>query len=218
MHQRQSEIMVLKPTIVFLSFLASQLPEYELPSLKALQMDSTAYVIPKHQSDDATLDEIQKHFSTMFRHEICRWLGKNARNEIESSFLDFLCCFKFELHSHIILMEPSIEEGHQLLKVKPRTLLLNWVKSEVEAEEDVGDVIERVSLSHLTDNSTVIVKNFPKLNDIKPFLKQYHKPIFETAMSRMANQRNQWPVVNSYHSFCKYFSIEIHTQLIYLHY
>ena len=132
MHQRQSEIVVLKPTTVFLSFLASQLPEKDLPSLKILQTDNTAYVISKKPSDDETLSEIEKHFPTMFRHEISRWLGKNAHNDIEKSFLDFLCCFKFELHSHIILMEPSIEEGHQLVQIKPRTALLNWIKDEVE--------------------------------------------------------------------------------------
>ncbi len=55
MPQRQSEIVVLKPTNLFLSFLASQLPEANLPSLKLLHTDNTAYVIPKHDSDDGIL-------------------------------------------------------------------------------------------------------------------------------------------------------------------
>jgi hypothetical protein len=215
MKHGQSEIVVLKPTTVFLSFLASQLPEADLPSLKTLLADNTAYVISKHDSDDATLNEIQKHFKKMFRHEISRWLGDNARNKIESSFLDFLCCFKFELHSHIILMESSVEEGRQILIIKPRTLLLNWIKAELE-DEDLDTVLERVTLSHITENASVMVKNFSKLNDIKPFLKQYYKPVFETVMSRMTSQRSQWPVVNSYLSFCKYFTVEVHTQLIHL--
>lgn len=217
MHQRQSEIVVLKPTTVFLSFLASQLPEIDLPSLKLLHTDNTAYVIPRHITDDATLDEIEKHFSVMYRHEICRWLGKDARNEIETSFLNFLCCFKFELHSHIILMEPSIENGNQLLVFKPKPALFNWIKSVAEDQEDLVEILEKVSLSNLIENSTVMVKNFPILKDIKPFLKQYYKPIFETAMSRFSNQRDQWPVVNSFQSFSQYFSVEIHTQLIHLH-
>lgn len=217
MHQRQSEIVVLKPTTVFLSFLASQLPEQDLPSLKSLQTDNTAYVIRRHNSDEETLNEIEKHFSTMFRHEISRWLGKNARNEIETSFLDFLCCFKFELHSHIILMEPSMEEGHQLLNIKPRTMLLQWMKSAVEEQDELVDIMERVSLSQLVENSTMMIKNFPSIKEVKPFLKQYYKPIFETAMSRMSNHREEWPVVNSIQSFSQYFAIEIHTQLIHLH-
>ncbi|MCL5272027.1 MAG: hypothetical protein M1486_01685 [Gammaproteobacteria bacterium] len=217
MHQRQSEIVVLKPTTVFLSFLASQLPENDLPSLKTLQTDNTAYVIPRHNSDEETLNEIEKHFSTMFRHEICRWLGANARNEIEASFLDFLCCFKFELHSHIILMEPTMEDGHQLLNIKPRTMLLHWMKSAVDDEEELANVMERVNLSQLVENSTVMVKNFPALKNVKPFLKQYYKPIFETAMSRMSNQSDEWPEVDTFQSFGKYFTVEIHTQLIHLH-
>jgi len=184
-----------------------------------LQTDNTAYVIPKQDTEEATLDEIEKYFTKMFRHEISRWLGNNARNEIENSFLDFLCCFKFEMHSHIILMESSLKEGHQLLEIKPRSVLLNWIKSTVEEDEDeiAIQVMERVSLSNLTENSSVIVKNFSNLKDIKPFLNEYYKPIFETAMSRMSGEASQWPAVSSFESFRQYFSVEIHTQLIHLH-
>lgn len=217
MHQRQSEIVVLKPTNLFLAFLASQLPEANLPGLKLLHTDNTAYVIPKQDSDDATLDEIEKHFPTMFRHEISRWLGSSAHNEIETSFLDFLCCFKFELHSHIILMEPSIAAGHQMLNIKPRSALLDWMKSAVEEQDELSNVLSQISLSQITENSTVIVKNFPTIKEVKPFLRQYYKPIFETAMSRMSGQSKQWPQVNSFQSFRQYFAVEIHTQLIHLH-
>ncbi|TAL58512.1 MAG: hypothetical protein EPN84_12820 [Legionella sp.] len=216
MHQGEHEIVVLKPTTVFLSFLASQLPENRLPSLKLLQTDSTAYVIPKQDTEEATLDEIEKYFTVMFRHEICRWLGDDARNEIEESFLDFLCCFKFELHSHIILMEPSIQEGRQLLNIKPRSVLLNWMKSSVEDSEYLSNVMERVTLSNIVENATVIVKNFANLKDIKPFMTDYFKPIYETAMSRVSNDSSQWPTVNTFQSFSQYFAVEIHTQLIYL--
>lgn len=216
MHQRQYEIVVLKPTTVFLSFLASQLPEIQLPSLHLLQTDNTAYAIAKQDSDEATLDEIEKHFSTMFRHEICRWLGADARNEIETNFLDFLCCFKFELHSHIVLMEPSMAEGHQLLMIKPRTVLLNWLKTSVADDEELSNVMERVSLGNIVENATVIVKNFSGLKEIKPFFVQYFKPIYETAMSRMSSRADQWPAVNSFPAFSKYFVVEIHTQLIHL--
>ena len=120
MEQSQWEIIFLKPTSVFLSFIASQLPDIELPDLRLIQTDTTAYAIRKQASEEATLDEIERHFPRMFRHEICRWLGEDARNEIEGSFLDFLCCFKFEMHSQIVLMEPSITKGHQLLCIKPR--------------------------------------------------------------------------------------------------
>lgn len=213
----QSEIVILKPTSVFLAFLASQLPENDLPSLKQLQTDNTAYVIKKHNSDEATVDEIEKHFHTMFRHEICRWLGPDARNDIENSFIDFLCCFKFELHSHIISMEHSLAEGRQLINIKPRSVLLNWIKTTVEDEEDMSDVIEQVTLSSLVENATVLIKNFASLKDIKPFLSTYYKPIFDTVMSRMSSRDETWPKINSYQAFGRYFSFEIHTQLIHLH-
>ncbi|CEG56411.1 hypothetical protein [Legionella fallonii] len=217
MHQGPSEIVVLRPTTVFLAFLASQLPEKNLPSFNSLQTDCTAYVIKKYESIEATVDEIEKNFSPMFRHEICRWLGDDARNEIENSFLDFLCCFRFELHSHIILMEPSIEDGKQLLVIKPRSLLLKWIKDQAEQEEGVEDIAQEITLSHIMENATVLVKNFPNIKEIKTFVKQYYKPIFETAMSRMSNQTSSWPTVNSFQSFSQYFAIEIHTQLIQLY-
>jgi len=108
MQQSQWEVVILKPTSVFRSFLGAQVPDIEMPDLDVLQTDTTAFTIPKHQSEEETLDEIEKHFPKMFRHEISRWLGEDARNDIEGSFLDFLCCFKFELHSQIVLMEPTL--------------------------------------------------------------------------------------------------------------
>ena len=218
MYSESSEIVVLRPTQVFLAFLASQLPEINVPCLKILQTDCTAYVIKKHSTNDATLDEIEKNFSAMFHHEIGRWLGKEAHNEIETNFMNFLCCFKFELHTHIILMEPSVRAGNQLIILKPRASLLQWMKATVEDDEELNNVMEQVNLSHLSENATVIVKNFSRLQDIKSFLKQYYKPIFETAMSRMSNQSKKWPEVNTFQSFGKYFAIEIHTQLIHLNY
>jgi len=217
MHHRESEIVVLKPTTVFLSFLASQLPEADLPSLKQLQTDNTAYVITKHDNDEATLVEIEKHFTAMFQHEICRWLGADAHNDIESSFLDFLCCFKFELHSHTIILEPTINEGHQLLKIKPRSVLLHWIKAQVEGQEELENVMERVSLAQISENATVIIKNFSTLKEIKSFMQHYYKPIFETAMSRMSSNSTEWPEINSLKTFSKYYSVEIHTQLVHLH-
>lgn len=217
MKSGQWEIIILKPTSVFLSFLASQLPNtIELPELPLLQTDNTAYLIKKQKNEEETLNEIERHFTFMFRHEICRWLGKNSRHEIEGSFLDFLTCFKFELHSHIVIMEPNIESGKQLLRVRPRSILLRWMKAAVEDNSDWVTLIRGIKLSHLADNATVVVKNFTKLSQIKPFLQHYYPSIFEAEMMRVCNNPQEWPVVDSYQEFSKYFAIEIHTQLIQL--
>ncbi|MDP1603296.1 MAG: hypothetical protein Q8M03_08530 [Legionella sp.] len=217
MQQSQWEVIILKPTSVFSSFLASQVPDIDLPDLRLLQTDCTAYVIPKQKNDEETLNEIERHFAFMFRHEICRWLGANARNEIEGSFLDFLCCFKFELHSHIVLLENSLAEGAQLLRINPRSVLLQWLKSATIEDNDLGIILEQVNLSHLAENSTVIVKNFKNLSEIKLFLKQCYQPIFEAEMQRMCDNAEQWPAVDSYQAFTRYFAVDIHTQLIHLH-
>jgi hypothetical protein len=213
------EIIILKPTQVFLSFLNAQSPEVVLPSLQVLQTNTTAYTIRKQEDDEATLDEIERHFAFMFRHEICRWLGEEDRNEVEASFLDFLCCFKFELHSQIVLMEPSINEGQHLLCIKPSSVLLKWMKTSIEEESegDTATIFERVSLSHLTENATVVIKNFKELSEIKPFIKQYYRPIFKAEMLRMCDRAELWPEINSFEDFSRYFSVEIHSQLLHLH-
>lgn len=217
MRPSQWEIIILKPTSVFLKFLASQLPDNDLPQLSIMQTDCTAYVINKQKNDEDTLNEIERHFSFMFRHEICRWLGADARNDMETSFLDFLCCFKFELHSQIVLMESSLQEGRQLLRIKPRSVLLTWMKSTVEDDSDLNQVLDIVNLSHLAENATVIVKNFTAMTEIKPFLKKYYKPVFEAEMLRMCDDADQWPEVDSWQTFSRYFSVDIHSQLIHLH-
>lgn len=217
MQPSEWEIIILKPTPVFLSFLASQLPGVELPEFRLLRTDNTAYVIAKQKNDEETFNEIERHFTTMFRHEISRWLGKDARNEIEGSFLDFLCCFKFELHSQIVLMEPTLAQGKQLIRVRPRSVLLKWLRSTVEQDNELTSVLDRVNISHLAENATVVVKNFENLSDIKPFLKHYYHPIFEAEMLRMCDRAEDWPAVDSYQAFCQYFAVEIHTQLIHLH-
>ena len=217
MQQSQWEAVILKPTSVFLSFLAAQLPQVDLPDLKILQTNNTAYLMRKQASDEETLNEIERHFATMFRHEICRWLGEDARNEIEGSFLDFLCCFKIELHSHIVLLENSFEAGQQLIRIKPRSVLLKWIKSVVEEDDDLIAVLNKINLADLAENATVIVKNFQKLTEIKAFLKQYFPLIYEAEMLRMCDRGEQWPYVDSYESFCRYFAVDIHTQLVHLH-
>lgn len=216
MHHSYREIVILKPTSVFLSFLAAQAPEAELPSLELLQTDTTAYTILKQDGDEETLDEIERHFPTMFRQEISRWLGENIPHPIEGSFLDFLCCFKFEMHSQIVLMESSIERGQQLLCVKPRSVLLKWIKSSAEEQEELGDVLERVTLTQLSENATVVVKNFETKTELQDLVQtQYHR-IFSAEMLRMCDRTQQWPDVETFEEFCQYFAIEIHTQLIHL--
>lgn len=214
MQQNQSEIVILKPTSVFQSFLASQLPEADLPSLQLLRTNNTAYALRKQPSDEATLVELKKQFPTMFRYELSRWLGPDARNAITESYLDFLCCFKMEFHSHLIILESSLADAHQVLAIRPRLPILNWLKSVTPAGGELRDILDRVEVNQLGENSSLLVKNFAGFAEIKSFLRQYYQPIFNTAMSRMSNQSEQWPQIKSYNSFIEYFTLEIHTQLI----
>jgi hypothetical protein len=224
MQQCQREIIFLKPTSALLSFLAEQLPNVTLPDLNAIQSDTTAYTIPVHQTDDALLDTIERHFSYMFQYEIERWLGAKATLDIKATFLDFLCCFKFEIHSNIVLLEPSMHDGKQLLRVKPRALLLKKMQeildSNLSEHDDDGDqdvlVIDQIKLAHLTENATVVIKNFEQVDEIKPFVQQFYRPIFKLEMMRMCEHREQWPKMLSFDDFSRYFLVDVHTNIIHL--
>ncbi len=221
MQLKAREVILLKPTPAFLPFLAGQLPEAALPNLKLLQTDTTAYTLPTHESDDALLETLEKNFLFMFQYETKRWLGEEALLNLNASFLDFLCCFKFEIHDHIIVLESSFESGQQLLRVKPRSFFLKkmHVQAEAEAEEDHADfatLVETVTLSHLTENATVMIKNFKALKDVHPFVKKYFLPIFKMEMMRVCDSRAQWPIVNSFEEFSRYFLIDVHTHLVHL--
>lgn len=211
------EVVILKPTRVFLSFLAVQLEEDKLPDMKTLQTDQTAYVIKKQDTEEEMLNEIEHHYHTMFQYEISRWLGKSAADEAEFSFFDFLCCFKFELYSQILLMESDFEHGKQLIRIKPRSLVLKWIQGAVADSDELTHVLEKVDIQSLEENATVVIKNFEDLTEIKPFLKDCYMPVYQAEMSRMCKDEVQWPEVNSYEDFNRYFAVGIHTRLVHLH-
>ena len=212
--QNYHEIVILKPTSVFLSFLAAQAPKADLPPLEVLQRDTTAYSIPKQDGEEERIDEIERHFPAMFRYEIRRWLGDEITNPIEGSSLDFLCCFKFEIHTHIVLLEDAVEEAKQLLCVRPCSVLLKWIRSSTEGHEEPADVIERVSLSKLSQNATVVAKNFENKAAMELFVKQNYHEIYNAEMSRMCSNMEKWPDINSYDEFNHYFMIEPHSHVI----
>lgn len=218
MYSGQYDIVILKPTRAFLTFLADQMPGVALPSLKELQKSCTAYAIQKQKSDEATLDEIERHFVTMYQHEIQRCCQLEPAKKIEGTFLDFLCCFKIEMHSQILILEDNISEGKQLVRVKPNSHLLKWIRTIADKDPTISSLISSLSMSHLTDNATVIIKNFGQVaEDIHIFILDYYKQIYEAEMSRLSEMTEQWPEVNSYHDFSQYFTVTTHPKLVHLH-
>lgn len=209
-----SEIVVLRPTAVFLAFLTSQLPEEYVPSFKSLQIDNTAYLINKHSTREGTLFELERLYPKMFRYEISRWLGNKARNDVENNFLDFSCCFKLEFHSHLIFLDSSCNFGSQVLQLKPRAQLLQWLRQIAQRHDDLIEIINRVNLSHLTENSSLVVKRFDDLGEMKLFVRENYKSLFGKAMRRMSSDRILWPKIHSFEEFNRYFAIRIHTHLI----
>ena len=217
MSQKESDVIILKPTSAFLSFLSAHFPDLEVPDKAAVHRDTTAYTLQKQTTDDLMLDEIERHYPQMFKHEVRRVLGDNVPHDIEVSFLDFLCCFKFELHSQVVLMEPEVDLGQHVLCVKPRSLLLTRMKSYASGGGDLAGVLDKINLNQLTDNATVVIKNFAKWPDVQPFVNHYYRALFKAEMFRLSDYAEKWPEVDSCQEFNRYFSVELHTQLVHLH-
>lgn len=216
MEKSQWEVIIVKPTTVFLSYLAKHFPHIELPELSILQADATAYTMRRQPSEEQIVQELERHYATIFRHEISRTIDAYVAEEVETSFLDFLRCFKFELHSQVVLMEPSIMEGHQLLCIKPRSVLIKWMQTTIEDQNEMISILERVNVGRLAEDTTVVVKNFHQLTDVKPFINHHFKPIYHAEMERMCDKADQWPEVDSLEEFNRYFAVEVHTQLMHL--
>ncbi|MDP3561294.1 MAG: hypothetical protein Q8R83_03845 [Legionellaceae bacterium] len=218
MPQNESSILILKPTPHFISLIASQIPEAELPEFDLLQTDNTAYSIRKCETEEAVLDEIEHFFPLMFEHESSRLIGEKLSGRISGTFLDFLCCFKFELHTEVMLLESCIDNGHQVLCVKPRSVVLNWLKTPQEDQINISDLLEdTIDMSHFTENTTVLVKNFDNLSQITPFIKHNYQPIVQAEMVRLSDEAEYCPVVNSFKIFSRYFDVEMHSHLVHLH-
>lgn len=210
------EIILLKPTSLFLAFLANHLPGNIMPDIELLSIDATAYSLPLHDKEEALVDSLEANFPFMFQYEIKRWLGEDSVFDIKASFLDFLCCFKFEMHSHLILLEPSFETGQQLLCIKPRHLCFEIIDQPSLENTETLDLVRQVHLTHLKENATVIIKNFQLLSDISPFLEQYFLPIVKMEMMRMEIAEVYWPPITSFELFTQYFEVNIHTHVVHL--
>lgn len=216
MQPSQWEIVVLKPSPAFLSFIASQLPEAALPEIRLLQTDNTGYVFQRQNSDEELLDEIERQYPRMFKYEIERWLGAQVYKDVSASFLDFLCCFKFEIHSNLLLMEDSLLDGRQMMCVKPRTVFLKWIRSKLQEVSGDASVVTKTDVSQWTENGTAVIKNLENLYDLKPFLRLYYYSIYEAEMQRMCDGLQDWLTIDSYQMFSRYFVIDMHTQLVHL--
>ena len=217
MQENHYELIVLKPTRMFLFFLMAMRPDIKWPTLSVFQRDTTAYTLPKCHSDMAVLTEIENHFSQMFRHEVSRWLGDDLNHAIVDSFTDFLCCFKFDLHDNIMLMEKDIRMGKQWLCIRPRAIEVK-LRSSVVDVDSAGGVFPRIHGFDASRQSMVIIKNFCTKRDIRPFVQRHYQPILNAKMSKPSLQGlSLHPDIKSYASFNRYFTCKAHSRLIHLH-
>ena len=116
------EIIVLKPTASFLSFLASQAPDIILPTLKLLQTDITAYTFPLHASDDALLETIEANFELMFQKRKPSLVNipsiSMEKLPIESTYSQFLLTAKLVKsrgEAKRLILQKAVEHNDKLV-------------------------------------------------------------------------------------------------------
>jgi hypothetical protein len=205
---------ILKPTSFFASFIAEQLPDFE--ELKQLNdaSDSTVYAIPICDSDEALFEHLERLYPYMFRYEVSRLFGEALADRLSADFLDFLCCFKFDVHSEPLGLGTFSKDCCQLVCVKPRTITFEWAPSADPII--VKDLIKTQALFASINRTTVLVKHFDKL-DIKPLLQRYCRPLLQANAVKKTAQVIQWSTMQSWRLFDRYFAVEVHTQLVHLH-
>lgn len=213
------QILVLKPTPAFVNFLSTHFPSAIVPEYGMLQTDNTAYIFQKQNSEEELLDEIEFKHLNMFKYEIKRWLGdRQITKEVEASFLDFLCCFKFQIHTNLMLMEDSLLDGNQIICVKPRSTMIKLMREKITNINGIDDeIVTQQDISQWLENGTAIVKNLSNVYDLKTFLRVQYYNLYETEMLRICSDITElWPEVDSYQMFCRYFVVEYHSQLVHL--
>lgn len=216
MSHNQSCIIILKPTSFFLSFVTEQLPDFEQVEESEASLDNTAYTIPSYSNDEALLEDLERLYPHMFRHEVTRLFGKDVAAKINADFLDFMCCFKFEVHEKPLLMASSIESCRRLVCLKPREISFDWMQTKGDDFIKVKGVVQNLDIFRSFPAATVLVRTLDKL-DFKPLLQRYCKPLIKADLMKKAIQKIQWPTLQSWQMFNRYFAIEIHTQVVHLH-
>lgn len=217
MSQMKSCIIVLKPTSFFTSFVTEQLPDFDCPNDEDLEADYTAYTLPACENDDALLEQLERLFPFMFRHEVSRRLGKHIASGMKADFLDFLCCFKFEVHSETVLMASSLQDCQQLVCVKPRFVDLKWLPEADSDHIEVRGLLDALHTSQPSQTASLLVRKFDRFADLKPLVQRYCRPLLQQDLMKKAAQLIQWPTASSMQMFHRYFAVEVHTQLVHLH-
>ena len=201
---------ILKPTPFFVSFITEQLPDFE----ELRQLDHTAYTIPICDSDEALFEHLERLYPYMFRYEVTRLFGKALADKLSADFLDFLCCFKFDVHKQPLMVGTSLKDCRQLVCVKPRTIAFEWAPSEDPIV--VNDLMKTHDLFASINTTTVLVKHVDNL-DIKQLLNCYCRPLLQANVMKKPAQVIQWPTSQSWRLFDRYLAVEVHTQLVHLH-
>lgn len=212
MPQNELSILILKPTKNFIALISAQFPDFYDSDSSLPCLNNMAYSIPKCHDDESVLNVLENFYPLIFQHELNRLVGNKVSERIDATFFDFLCCFKFELYSDVVMMDTTKDNAERVLCVEPRSVSLfcSPQASQVTREK----LSLKPSLNHYT---TAWVKSFRDETEIDLFLKHHYRPILQEEMKRFSNDAAYLPVVNSFKLFTRYFDVKWHAPLVRLH-
>ncbi|VVS91977.1 hypothetical protein [Desulfoluna spongiiphila] len=98
--------------------------------------------------------------------------------------------------------------NRQVIVIKPKTPYLHWVNTLMSPDEHMD--IEALS----TDCSSYLLPHFDDDKETNRYIKKIYDQIFELELEGWSTDERTWPPKRTYPLFKKWFSIEIHSEVI----
>lgn len=215
MKYKEANILILKPTVKFISFIQLNLPNLDWTSLEDLKFETTAYVVRDIQNDDDLLIELERMYLLIFNTEISKILGKKLAKKINCSFFDFLNCFKFEIHKKAALTNLITNDRQQVASIKPKSVSINVPI--IAGKTNLMDICEALEQVNLASKQQIIVKGFNQVEELFDFIKRYYKFIFNFKFNICSSDiANKFNIFSDLKLLRRYLKVEMHSDSLHV--
>lgn len=156
MQNSKVTVLILKPQINFLSFIESELPDFDVDFSVDLEM--SAYSFDSVTTDAGLIEKLEKIYPQILHIELNKILGSKLSRNIQGTFFDFLNCFKFEV---IEEQDASLfADDGKTISFIPKNVTFDVSKDDDLCIQDVCAIIEKnklldkiaLSVYHLDDS------------------------------------------------------------------
>jgi len=98
--------------------------------------------------------------------------------------------------------------NRHVIVVKPKKPYIEWINSLPNSEEpiEIGELG--------TDCTSYLIPDFDYEDDSHKYIQEIYKSIFEIELEGWSTDERTWPQQRTYQLFQKWFTIEIHSEVI----